>query len=230
MKLTKPFAAAGAFVASLTTVFAQSGSSSSILPPIIQELFDAMGKGGTGIAAFITSRAQFGIYLVLGAIILVAVVYSIMAGIKYIRSEGDPGKIEEAQKSIKAILMGIAAIFVGIIGIILVYVVFGQSIVTPSLPQVCLSAGDSVGCKEYYNNGIDNDIVQWCEGYYKAATALGLPATEKTHEAAITKQATDAGFTIPVSANATLNGADYSGTNPGYLCINPIKGGYLPKV
>jgi len=215
-----------ALMGSVTAVIAQ-GTGSTLLPPIIQQLFDALGIGGSGVAGFITTKGQFGIYLVLGVIVLVAVVYVIMAGIKYIRSEGDPGKIEEAQKSIKAILMGVAAIFVGIIGIVLVYVIFGQGMVTPSLPQVCLSSSESYGCKKYYENGPSDDAVKWCEGYFQAATNLRVDAILKKNVTDVTKAAMDAGYVPPATVSISTSQA-YRTEEAGFLCLSPAKGGYIP--
>lgn len=206
--------------------------SSSLLPPAIQDFFDTFGKDGSGVAGFITGRAQFVIFLVLGLIILVAVIYSIMAGIKYIRSEGDTGKIEEAQKSIKAILMGIAAIFVAIVGIILVFVIFNQSPVDPSLPQVCLSAGGSVGCKKYYEDGSGgaaNEYVAWCEAVYSFATdkfttvvPKGTDMSQGNIEGAKNVTA-PSGYTFVTGAGNGLYGDAID------LCIEPRNGGYIYK-
>lgn len=246
----KALMALGGLLASSTAVYAQSGSTSSFMPKIIQDLFDTLGQNGGGVAGFITTRAQFAIYFVLGLIILVAVAYSIMAGIKYIRSEGDPGKIEEAQKSIKAILMGIAAIFVGIIGIVLVMVIFGSSLPTGGLPQVCLSAGESVGCKYYNNNGIDDVVVQWCEEVYTSASTRKVDgsfqwpnweedkttAWEPIAKLALAKQGTAGGALLELNAydasgcgsvaNTPINSVAKGTADSICPCINPSKGGW----
>lgn len=247
MKISKKgLLAAGGFFASTGAVFAQTSSSAStFLPPALQALFDLLGVGGSGTATFVTDRVQFAIYMVLGLIILVAVFYSIMAGIKYIRSEGDPGKIEEAQKSIKAILMGIAAIFVGILGIILVYVIFNQNITPSSLPQVCISAGSSVGCTQYNQHGIDNEVVQWCEGVYKAVSTKKQDGTARFPDGitslsagGIANMAEGTGFVKPAgpldifdpasTGNTPIDIASLTATQAVWLCIDPLKGGYLP--
>jgi hypothetical protein len=248
MKMNKKaLMALGGLLASSTAVYAQ-GSTSSLMPKIIQDLFDTLGQNGGGVAGFITTRAQFAIYFVLGLIILVAVVYSIMAGIKYIRSEGDPGKIEEAQKSIKAILMGIAAIFVGIIGIVLVMVIFGGGLPGASLPQVCLSAGESVGCKFYNINGIDDPTVQWCEEVYTSASTRKVDGSfqwqnweeDKTTwtpiaALALAKQGASAQTTLTLEAydasacgsgGTDIHSVDKNSPDSICPCINPSKGGW----
>jgi hypothetical protein len=58
------------------------------------------------------------------AIIVIAVFIIIKAAIKYIRSEGDESKVQEAQKAIKTVFIGVAALFVGILGIVLVLAFF----------------------------------------------------------------------------------------------------------
>jgi len=253
MKITKKALLAVAGVLGSTSgVFAQtsSGSTSTFLPKAVQDLFDLMGIGGVNTATFVTERVQFAIYFVLGLVILVAVVYSIMAGIKYIRSEGDPGKIEEAQKSIKAILMGIAAIFVGVLGIILIFVIFNQTATSPSLAQVCISAGNSVGCRRFTDKDINDEVVQWCEGVYKIASSkkdgdfifpdglLGGSASRISLE----QLAIASGYKLPTTSDtvvlpATSGAAAIAisvipkGTGDYVLlCINPISGGYIPVV
>jgi len=218
-------------------------SGSSLLPPLIDDLFKSFGEGGGGLAAFLTGRVQFAVYAVFGLIILVAIAYSVMAGIKYIRSEGDPGKIEEAQKSIKAILMGIASIFVAIVGIVLVYVVFGQSIVKPETPQVCLSAGGSVGCIQYTQSkkGADNEYTTFCEAFYRYMAANNKNAQRVDDVLNVTDDKIEAlGVAIPTNPTAVAventSAGDYNlkTTAGAYkaigLCIEPMKGGYIPKL
>src|SRR5690606_26169469 len=62
--------------------------------------------------------------LIFIVIILFAVFIIIKAAVKYIRSEGDDTKIQEAQKAIKSVFVGIAALFIGVIGIIIVLAFF----------------------------------------------------------------------------------------------------------
>jgi len=219
-----------------------NGAQSSLLPAALQSLLDLMGPNGQNTGTFISGKVQFVIYLVMGMIILVAVVYSILAGIKYIRSEGDPGKIEEAQKSIKSILMGVAAIFVGILGIVLVYVIFGVGIISPSTPEVCISANNSVGCYYFTKQGgagINEVVVQWCEALYKVASTKddknnfkfpnGLKDT--TNQTLLyTLAQTQA--TLPTAENTQavdpLTGTVLSGFTQAQaidLCLNPTDGG-----
>jgi hypothetical protein len=121
-------------------------SAASWLPKQIQDLFDLMGPGGSGTTGFATSRVQMLLLLGLGALVLAAVVYAAMAALKYIQSQGDPGKIEEAGKAVKAIFTGLAVLMVAIVGIVLVFVFFGTGLFDSSAYQVCASAADSPGC------------------------------------------------------------------------------------
>ncbi len=118
----------------------------NLLPKQITDIFGLLGTNGSGSAGFVQSRIQLGLVLALGAVVLIAVVYSILSALKYIQSQGDAGKIEEAQKAIKAIFFGIGAMLIAIVGIVLVFVFFGASRPDPSLFQTCLSAPNSVGC------------------------------------------------------------------------------------
>ena len=152
---------------SLMTSGVSAQTDSSFLPEQILSLFDLLGPQGTGTATFITSRVRVGLFIALGVIILVAVVYALLASFKYIQSQGDPGKIEEAQKAIKAIFYGIAAMMIAIVGVILVFVFFGASPVEPNLYQTCLSAPNSEGCDSCRTEGQDGGNCRTCEGLYQ---------------------------------------------------------------
>jgi hypothetical protein len=130
--------------------FGSRVQAASLLPQQIIEIFNLLGPQGSGAAGFVTSRIQLALVIALGAVVLVAVVYSIIAAFKYISSQGDAGKIEEAQKAIRAIFLGIAAMLIAIVGIVLVFVFFGAARPDPSLYQVCLSAPNSIGCAACY--------------------------------------------------------------------------------
>ncbi len=67
---------------------------------------------------------QFALSLIFVGIIIIAVYIIIKAAVKYIRSEGDETKIQEAQKAIKSAFVGLIALFVGIIGLVLILVIF----------------------------------------------------------------------------------------------------------
>lgn len=100
---------------------------------------------------------NLGITLLFIAIILIAIFIIVQAAVKYIQSQGDEGKIAEAQKAIKSVFIGIALLFVGIIGIVLVLAFFsatnflgggdnekGQCVLQ------CVSDGcSSVACSDY---------------------------------------------------------------------------------
>jgi len=130
----------------LATAFFNTAKAQDLLPDPIKNIFGLMGKEGAGTSGFVTSRIQLMLLLALGGIILVSVIYAGLASYKYIKSQGDPGQIEEAGKAVKAIFLGIAVLFVGIIGIVLVFVFFGADFFKTSVYQVCLSAPNSVGC------------------------------------------------------------------------------------
>jgi hypothetical protein len=117
-----------------------------LLPKPIQDLFGLLGEEGAGTGEFVSSRLQMVLLLGLGAIVLVAVVFSALSAFKYISSQGDPGKIEEAGKAVQAIFLGIAVLFVAIVGIVLVFVFFGADIFTSAVYQTCISAANSQGC------------------------------------------------------------------------------------
>ena len=156
-------------------VFAQANS--SFLPQQISNIFGLLGQDGGLTATFITGRVRVGLIIALAGLILVAVVYALIAAFKYIQSQGDPGKIEEAQKAIKAIFFGVAAMMIGIVGIVLVFVFFSASRPAAELYQVCLSAPNSEGCRVCIEDGSQaGNLCETCENEYR--TGGGLASTE----------------------------------------------------
>lgn len=151
------------FIMVLLPVSVYAQNDPSFLPEQILNLFNLLGPQGTGTAAFITSRVRVGLFIALGLIIVVAVIYALVASFKYIQSQGDPGKIEEAQKAIKAIFFGIAAMMIAVVGVILVFVFFGTTPVEPNLFQTCLSAPNSLGCDSCRSEGIAGGNCNTCE-------------------------------------------------------------------
>lgn len=93
----------------------------------------AEGEGAGPIAQkFLRDRLNLGLSLLFIGIILISVFIIVQAGIKYIQSQGDEGKIQDAQKSIRSVFLGIGLLFVGVIGIVLVLVVFnGLGLLAP---------------------------------------------------------------------------------------------------
>jgi len=183
---------------------AVSAQTSNLLPEQINEIFNLFGEDGSGTASFISGRVRTGLYIALGLIILVAVVYALIAAFKYIQSQGDPGKIEEAQKAIKAIFMGIAAMLIGIVGVVLVFVFFGAGRVDPTLTQVCLSAPNSVGCNICITEGVEGNACEWCNEHY------ALFAAGTYTEAQVSPDCKD-----------PLNGGTALGTNPTIIDPSP---------
>lgn len=121
-------------------------SAQGFLPEPIQNLLDLLGPGGTGTAEFVQSRISALLLIFLGIIILLAVVYTAFAALRYIRSQGDEGEVTEARKGIEAIFQGIAVMLIAIVGIVLIFVFFGAELFSPSLYQTCVAAANSQGC------------------------------------------------------------------------------------
>ncbi len=146
----------------------------SFLPEQILNLFNLLGPQGSGTAAFITSRIRVALFIALGVIIVVAVVYALIASFRYIQSQGDPSKIEDAQKAIKAIFFGIAAMMIAVVGVILVFVFFGTTPVEPNLYQTCLSAPSSLGCDSCRSEGIAGSNCNTCESLFSDISRGGI--------------------------------------------------------
>jgi fumarate reductase subunit D len=154
---------------------------SSLIPDSILRIFELLGTDGRQSASFISSRIRVGLIIALALLILIAVVYALLAAFKYIQSQGDPGKIEEAQKAIKAIFYGVAAMMIGIVGIVLVFVFFSASRPDASLFQTCISEPNSYACTTCVDEDASNDTVcSACEDKYEADQDPGVECTKLT--------------------------------------------------
>jgi heme/copper-type cytochrome/quinol oxidase subunit 2 len=137
----------------LTPIVSVVANAATLLPKPIADILSKLGQEGTGTASFLGGRVASGLFIFMIFLVLFGVFYSLQAAFKYIRSEGDPGQMEEAQKGIKAIFFGIAAMAIGIIGIILVFVFLGINPVSPDVFQTCLTSPDSAGCRNCIAEG-----------------------------------------------------------------------------
>lgn len=81
------------------------------------------GPAGTTVN-YVLDLITNGLVLLFVGVILIAIVYAAMAGIKFIRSQGEADKVEEAQNAIKNVLIGVASVFLGVIGVIVITGVF----------------------------------------------------------------------------------------------------------
>ena len=126
---------------------AHAQTSTSLVPDFIQRIFDGLDNP----ADYVTSRIRLGIIIALGVVILIAVVYSILAAIKYITSQGEEGKVADAKKAITAILSGIAALFIAIIGIVLVLVFFNIQQPPTQLYNFCIEDPEGALCQACTN-------------------------------------------------------------------------------
>ncbi|MBD3280563.1 hypothetical protein GF389_03505 [Candidatus Dojkabacteria bacterium] len=113
---------------------------------------------GSTVTEKVVGFLRLALTLAFGAVILVAVLYSILAAIKYIRSQGDSGKVEEANNAIKAIFQGIAAMFVGFIGIIIVFFIFDVALPDPSLPDICVKCPGTDVCKICSEGDLEDEV------------------------------------------------------------------------
>lgn len=84
-------------------------------------------QGGPGTTVlFIINVTRNALILLFAVIILVAIFYTASAGLKYIRSEGESDKIEEAQNALRAVFIGILATFIGVIGVFVITGIFSN--------------------------------------------------------------------------------------------------------
>ena len=109
----------GGFLGLASPVYAQADT---WIPDYIQNILSAFGfAGGSGNPMpTIRSRLQWGLTILFVIVFIVAIVYSALAAIKFISSQGDSGKLEESKAAVKAILFGFAAMLIAIVGIFVV--------------------------------------------------------------------------------------------------------------
>lgn len=81
------------------------------------------GPAGTRVN-YVLDLITNALVLLFVGVILIAIVYSAIAGIKFIRSQGEAEKVEEAQNAIKNVLIGVASVFLGIIGVVIITGIF----------------------------------------------------------------------------------------------------------
>jgi predicted PurR-regulated permease PerM len=86
-------------------------------------LFPVQGPPGSTVD-YVLGLITNGLVLLFVGVILLAIVFSALAGIKFIRSQGEAEKVEEAQEAIKNVLIGVASVFIGVIGIIVITGIF----------------------------------------------------------------------------------------------------------
>lgn len=98
----------------------------SVIPCYIQEIKNKIG-GSSGANTYINDRVRWGLTILFVIVFIVAIVYSALAAIKFMTSQGDSGKLEESKGAVKAILMGFAAMIIAIIGIFVILYVLGAT-------------------------------------------------------------------------------------------------------
>lgn len=112
--------------------------------PFLQDLTFAKGlcgnveAEGQGAVDAAVSLAGIAVSLIFVGIIAIAIFVIIKAAVKYIQSEGDESKVEEATKAIKNVFIGIGALIIGIIGLVIILALFssgGNPLDTPDIPS-----------------------------------------------------------------------------------------------
>ncbi len=141
----KKYLTKGALVLVVSYSFANVAYAQSLLPAFMDEFLNDWNN--TNSVDKISGFIRLALTLAFGVVILAAVAYSIMAAIKYIKSQGDAGQVEEANKAIKAIFQGVVAMFVGIIGVVLVFFIFNVALPDPSIPSICVKCPESNTCR-----------------------------------------------------------------------------------
>jgi len=142
LKISTKSSYLGAFGVYLLTgfvspVLAQSGDNPWI-PEWIQSIITSFGFNNPADADPVNQvrlRVQWAITILFIVVFVIAIVYSAMAAIKFISSQGDASKLEESKGAVKAILMGFAAMLLSIIGIFFVVWLFNRSTTIQTEPD-----------------------------------------------------------------------------------------------
>jgi len=85
------------------------------------------GGGGISTAGFVIAIVRNGLILLFAIVVIFAIIYSAQAGLKFVTSEGASDKVEEAREAIKNVLIGVAAAFVGVIGVFIISNIFSPN-------------------------------------------------------------------------------------------------------
>ena len=123
----------GAFGVYLLTGFfspvLSQSESNPWIPDWIQKIIDSFGfsTGTADPVEQVRKRVQWAITILFIVVFIIAIVYSALAAIKFISSQGDASKLEESKGAVKAILMGFAAMLISIIGIFFIVWLFNRS-------------------------------------------------------------------------------------------------------
>ncbi len=101
---------------------------------------------------FIINLLTNGLILMFTIVIVIAIVYAVLAGLKYIQSQGESDKVEEAQNALKSVFIGVLVVFVGVVIVVVIAGIFTNqsadrireamcSFVEPTSPlQECIEA------------------------------------------------------------------------------------------
>ncbi len=97
---------------------------------------------------FLRSRVSLILGVLFVGIVILAVFIIISAGVKYIQSQGEEGKIEEANKAIKNVFIGLAILIVGVVGVFIVLIfldAFNLTGLGNSAEQACIEECETTG-------------------------------------------------------------------------------------
>lgn len=98
-------------------------------------------KTGCGRAVAAFDIIKIIITLLVVFLIIAAIIYAIISGFKYVSAQGESSKVEEATESIKAVLLGVGAAFVGMVLVVIISNIF----TTTSQNSILDSAANILG-------------------------------------------------------------------------------------
>lgn len=106
-----------------------------ILPDFLKTSFNTDGST----SELVISLIRNGLTLLFAAVILIAIVYAVIAGLRFITSQGEADKVEQAKESLKNVMIGLVVSFLSVIIIMVVQSIFtndGDTAVTDTLECV----------------------------------------------------------------------------------------------
>lgn len=102
-------------------------------------------NSSTSNAELIIGLIRNGLILLFVVIIIAAIFYAALSGLKFVRSQGASDKVEEAQEAIKYTLIGVGVAFIGVILVVLIASVFQPD--TPTTQSLQCFLGDFTACR-----------------------------------------------------------------------------------
>ena len=102
----------------------ESAKAQGFIPTWLQGIVEQLDTPDRA-SAYVNDRLRLALTVLFVIVIIVAFIYSALAGIKLITSQGESGKMTEGKEAVKAILFGFGAMILAVAGIFVVFFLLG---------------------------------------------------------------------------------------------------------